>query len=529
MKIKQILQKIDKFLDQHTTLWFFLLLMVVLRVPNFFDPYWYGDEAIYLTVGQSMRSGKQLYSQIVDHKTPIIYYLAAVPNQFWFRVLLMIAAAISIGSFYFLSRKIFKKKVFTWVSLLIFVLLTTLPWFEGHIPNGELFVLAFVLVGMWLASKSGYLQAILEARKQKGHQVNFAWLSAAGAAYGLAILTKVPAFVDLAALLSIAWFNFSQKILEKPKNWLQPLKTMVKQVWPILIGTAIPIILSILYFVSRKAGQDYLRFGLLYNLHYTQSWKIDFDSQILNFFISLPGKTLLLGAAILVLSLIKQLSIKFKFFLAWLILSLYSVMLSNRPYPHYFIQAIPSLAWLTAAILEKITIAITTKKQQLKSLISAGLGITVIVLCGLVLKWFGFGTYSVKAYYQTFSQYLTEKINQEEYYQSFNPLMKDNYELARFLKLNQVKNLFIWGDNPMLYALSQTIPTSRFTVAFHISDMNAYKETVEEIKQKEPPYIVVMKNAPNNYVEFFQYLDQHYIPNHDYRYMKLYKQVEIPN
>jgi ribosomal protein L30E len=59
--------------------------------------------------------------------------------------------------------------------------------------------------------------------------------------------------------------------------------------------------------------------------------------------------------------------------------------------------------------------------------------------------------------------------------------------------------------------------------------MNAYKETVEEIKQKEPPYIVVMKNAPSNYAEFFQYLDQHYIPNHDYRYMKLYKQVEIPN
>ncbi len=529
MKIKQTLQKIDDFLDQHTTLWFFLLFMVVLRVPNFFDPYWYGDEAIYLTVGQSIRSGKQLYSQIVDHKTPIIYYLASVPNQFWFRVLLIIASAISIGSFYFLSRKIFKDKLFTWVSLLIFVVLTTLPWFEGHIPNGELFVLTFVLVGMWLASKSGYLQAILDARKQKRHKINFSWLGAAGTAYGLAILTKVPAFVDLAALLSIAWFNFSQEVLDKPKNWLKQLWVMVKEVGPVLVGTAIPIILSILYFVTRGAGQDYLRFGLLYNLHYTQSWQIDFGSQILNFLISLPGKTLLLGALILVLSLINQLSIKFKFFLAWLILSLYSVMLSNRPYPHYFIQAIPPLSWLVAAILEKIITAIQTKKKRLKSLMPAGLGIAVIILCGLVLKWFGFGTYSVKAYYQSFGQYLTGTVNQQEYYQSFNPLMQDNYKLARFFKSNQVRNLFIWGDNPMLYALSQTIPTSRFTVAFHVVDMNAYDETIEEIRRTEPPYIVVMKNAPTNYSEFFEYLDQHYIANNDYRYMKLYKRVELPN
>ena len=44
--------------------------------------------AIYLTVGEGINQGKILYKDIVDHKTPVIYYLARVPNQLSFRLLL---------------------------------------------------------------------------------------------------------------------------------------------------------------------------------------------------------------------------------------------------------------------------------------------------------------------------------------------------------------------------------------------------------------------------------------------------------
>lgn len=98
--------KIDKFLDTKLPLVILLSLVVLLRLPNFFEPYWYGDEAIYLTVGQSINAGQKLYAQIIDHKTPLIYYFARVPNQFSFRLLLMGWMLISTWTFFSNRQKI---------------------------------------------------------------------------------------------------------------------------------------------------------------------------------------------------------------------------------------------------------------------------------------------------------------------------------------------------------------------------------------------------------------------------------------
>ncbi len=520
----KLLRKIDDFLDRHTSLWIFLLIMVILRVPNFFEPYWYGDEAIYLTVGQSIRAGKNLYTQIVDHKTPLIYYFASVPSQFWFRFLLLSWMSAATAAFYVLSRKLFKQKYLVWFSLAAFVLLTTLPWFEGHIPNGELFVMGFVLMGMWFLSNSSYLQPVLNAGKKAKKKASKIPLSLLGGFFfGLGILTKVPALLDLAGILVVAWFVFAQNVLKKPKNWLEHAIDMLKQITPIVIGAALPILLSIIYFVLRGAGQDYLRFGLLYNLHYTQSWQLDLGSRIANFLFSMPGKTIILFSFIALVSLIKNLSLKFKFLSAWFLLTLYSVLLSNRPYPHYFLQAVPPLVWMVTTMIENILNFSRQKKKKIKTLIPSMIG-GVLIGCSLAsLLVLNFGTYSVKSYYQSFYKFATGKINQQEYYRSFNGLMRDNYELANYLQQQQVDNLFIWGDNPMLYAVSGTIPTSRFTVAFHITDLEAYAETLEEIKQKRPKYIVVMDNAPVNFLQLYQYLDQFYLPNSSYEHMTLYK------
>ena len=87
MQLISFFKKIDRFLDRQTLLLLLLVLIIILRLPNFFEPYWYGDEAIYLTLGNALKQGGQLYTTIIDHKTPLIYYLAMVPNQLYFRVL----------------------------------------------------------------------------------------------------------------------------------------------------------------------------------------------------------------------------------------------------------------------------------------------------------------------------------------------------------------------------------------------------------------------------------------------------------
>src|SRR5690349_21587105 len=108
-------RQLDIFLDRHVPCLLIFVLVLVLRIPGLAEPYWYGDEAIYLTIGQAMRHGERLYLQIVDHKTPIIYYLAMVGTQFWFRILMIISMLVAAGVFYWLTRKIFKS---FWVALI---------------------------------------------------------------------------------------------------------------------------------------------------------------------------------------------------------------------------------------------------------------------------------------------------------------------------------------------------------------------------------------------------------------------------
>ncbi|PIV07387.1 hypothetical protein COS53_02565, partial [Candidatus Shapirobacteria bacterium CG03_land_8_20_14_0_80_35_14] len=59
-------------------LWLSAILFFLLRLPSLFEPYWYGDEGVYLALGQGIRHGLTLYSQIYDNKPPAIYYLAAL-------------------------------------------------------------------------------------------------------------------------------------------------------------------------------------------------------------------------------------------------------------------------------------------------------------------------------------------------------------------------------------------------------------------------------------------------------------------
>ena len=52
--------------------------------------------------------------------------------------------------------------------------------------------------------------------------------------------------------------------------------------------------------------------------------------------------------------------------------------------------------------------------------------------------------------------------------------------------------IFVWGDDPYLYALSGRLPVGRYTVAYHIADFNGFDETIAALDQKPPKLIVVM-------------------------------------
>lgn len=515
------LKKLDKTCEDYLELIVLFFILVLLRIPNFFEPVWYGDEAIYLTIGNGLKHGLRLYSEIIDHKTPIIYYLAMVPNQFWFRVLNLGWTLVSTAFFFSVAKKLFQRGKLAFISTLLFVLFTTLPWLEGNIPNGELFAMGFVLAGWWLLSKSqlfnGYLAGNWsEALRTK--EKEFPLLLGAGALFGLGVLTKVPSLLDFGAVLLIAWFSLASLTVaarETAANWLESLKQFIQKTGWLTLGLFIPILISVIYFVLIGSGRDYLDYGLLYNLRYSGAWQLKLNNPLLQFFFTLPGKTIILAGLIGLFSFVKKFPARFRLLASWFALTLFASLLSNRPYPHYLIQIVPPAALLLVEIGLMLKQAVKNKTALLTALL-------LIVGTAFVLNLLQLRVYSTTSYYQRFYNLITGQMTLNEYHQSFDSLVKDNYEAANVIAGLDSDRLFIWGTNPLLYALTKTVPASRFTVAFHIRDFEDYDRTMAQITEQKPEIIVWMKNEVDTFPQLEQYLNLNYYPNHQYEHFTLY-------
>lgn len=513
--MKKLFFKLDQKCETNLEILILWFTTLVLRIPNFFEPYWYGDEAIYLTLGTGLRNGLKLYTDIIDHKTPIIYYLAMVPNQFYFRLLNFFWMIVTTTLFYLFAKKLFKNTQKAFLSSLVFILLTTLPWLEGHIPNGELFVMGFVMAGLTFLAKTKLFENFLSkqpddalASKPKGETK---LLLVSGFFFGLGILTKVPGLLDFGAAALIGWFAFSSLVTQKTKKLKEKIK-FFKQFFNksliLLIGTMIPIIISIIYFVSVGSGQDYLDYGLLYNIRYSGSWQPNFPSAFIGMLFSLPGKTLIMAGIIAALSFKKKFSPVFKFVSGWFILTLFAALLSNRPYPHYLLQVVPAFALLVPLVLS----GLKKIKTKLKEVVFGFLLIGISIYAMLVLD---VAPYETGKYYSQFFKLVSNEISVEEYDYSFNSLVKDNYDVAKIITETGSDRIFIWGTNPMLYALTKTTPTSRFTVSFHIKDFKDHQKTLDQVKEEEPKIIIIMKDETEKFADLERYLDTHYYANTD--------------
>jgi hypothetical protein len=341
---------------------------------------------------------------------------------------------------------------------------------------------------------------------------------------GLGILTKVPALLDVAAFLSIFWLMLVASFFDE-KNNLEKLKKIFSYLFNRGIyfvgGLILPILLSVVYFVSIGSGKDYLDYGLLYNFRYSQSWPVNLGNDLTNFAFSMAGKTIILFTIFVLISLNnKQLKKRFQFIALYFIFTLYSVLLSSRPYPHYFIQMVPAFALLVAEIVN--ILSELKRKKAIDSARSLFLATGLIGLMFYVMLSFNFRPYSTAKYYKQFYKYASLQISQEEYENSFDSIVKDNRQVGKMIAEMGIQKMFIWGTNPLLYAQTRTIPTSRFTVSFHIKDFKDQDRTFAQIEKEAPNLIIIMKNEDQKFPKLEEYLANYYLPNNDFESMTLY-------
>ncbi len=465
----QSLHKIGDILhlpDIPTWLCTLLALVLILRIPSFFEPYYYGDEMIYLTLGQGVRQGITLYKDIHDNKPPLLYLTAAVAdNLFWFKVILAFWMLITTVLFYKLSKRLFAGSGSVQkISTIIFAALTTLPLLEGNTVNSELFMIGFTIMAFLIL-----LSETLTSKK----------IFAAGALLGLGALFKIPAAFD-APVIVFFWI-----ITSNLKNdWQKILKNTLI----LFAGFAFPIVLTFIWYFFKGALPEYIKAAFLQNVGYLSSFR---PGDVQKSFI-VRNAPLLTRALIVFVGLgitwlfRKKISRKFILFCVWTLFALFAITLSERPYPHYLLQVAAPLSFLIGMLV--------TEKGFEQSLTIVPLLITF-----MVPVYYKFYFYPTSSYYMRFINFADGKITKDAYFQSFDANTVRNYQIANFLATLSLPTdrVFIWDPaSPTIYALARRLPPIKYVVPYHVNDYSSRSIVAGQISAGLPKFIILTDGNP---------------------------------
>ena len=460
-----MLKNINKYL--HTPTWLFILLLVVLvfRIPTFFEPYSYGDEMIYLTLGEAVRKGIPLYKGIHDNKPPMLYLTAAVAGSlFWFRAILAIWHLVTVFIFWKFVQTLFPKNTkLQKIATVVFAILTTIPLLEGNIANSEMFMIGPTMLAFIILLKKKFSATALLG---------------AGVLFSIGTLYKIPAAFDVPTIV-FYW------IAATKLTWKNVLK-ITKRTVILSIGYLLPIFATFIWYYSQGAFTEYFVAAFGQNVGYLSSFRPD---DVREPFLTRNGPLLGRGVGVLVGLLIlfvfrKKLSKQFIFITAWLFLTIFAVTLSERPYPHYLIQSVPALAVMVGMLF--------TLKTIEQSLVIIPLAIFLI---GPV--YYKFWYYPSIPYYARFINFATGKISADEYRSSFGGNVTVNYKIADHVKRHTKSDdkIFVWGDNGTIYALTRKLPPIKYVADYHISDFSSPEITVQQLQDDLPEMIIILPTS----------------------------------
>lgn len=437
-------------------------ISAVFRIPNLFEPLWYGDEAIYLTIGQQILRGDLLYVDVFDHKPPGIYYLTAGSLALFghsvaaIKVVLFGWSIATLFALHALAARLLDRSAAVW-AVAVFSLLVTPIWLEGDIFGSEVLMVLTTCLGMLLALRSSPFLA--------------------GICFGLSLLFKAPAIFDFGAL-----FVFVALGTERGRE-RQTLSALGR----LIAGLLAPVLVTVAYFAAHGALPEYYESALAYNVDYTGSG---------NHLVFEHGRLVLnaVPALLLVIALGFQALRRwrtgqgdppgaFQFLLLWLAFAFYGVLLGGRPYEHYLIQAAPPFALLAAFAL--------TRPGMRRHLAAAALLVAAAVTLD---RDFDLDREFYLSYYSNFLEYATGAKSFDDYANHLDRFTAGNYRLASFLRRDSGgtdESIYLYSDQPSIYFSARMDPVSKYVAYYHIAwDDEKKRTTAEEIRDERPLYII---------------------------------------
>ena len=474
------------------------IFTVLIRIPDFFQPYWYTDTGIYSAIGASLNNGGVLYRNIIDNKPLFIYYVYAylerIPISLMYSTQ-FVSLLFALGTEY-LIYKIANLKFNYKVSILscsVFSILVGTNLLHSNGANAETFF-------MFFAAFSVYIYILKEE--------SYKYIYLSGFILGLGVLFKVNVLFD--GFFIILYIFFIYKFRE-----------FFKRSFIYSLGVITPVILFLLYELSISNLRNTINYTFLNNFSYVSKFNQFYgissvDVNILVFLVLIAGSFYLYKKG--------KITIGSIFLILWSLSDAFIVLLTGRPYVHYLLQLALPLSLLFGYSIFSL-FYIPKYKRYLNILM-------VLVFTSLYMMYFFRNELAWQAdanftnmipFYTNFISLADGSISKTQYYNDFiyntNVVFEKhssnaniNYTMAKLVDSANArgKDIFLQANFPWVYYMSGTYSTYYYATDFLYGNSVSFKTKILKALSAHHPYVILYYNDGINFPGFFSFVHKYY-------------------
>ncbi len=471
MKLISFLKKIKK---EYLIIGTFILFLIILRTPSLFEPHWYSDEGLFASAANMLRNGKYLYKDVYTNYAPgifFVYYLSSFANNLLLlsaKLASLLASIFSVILIYKITKSLFSRKIAV-ISSVFSSILLGLPLIDANIANPENFTLLFTLLGIFLTLKKTKKKYFLS-----------------GLSFGISILFAKSSIFDFLVIITyliLIGFKNDQKV------------KLIKNLSKIIFGFLIPSLIITIFFANIGILND---FQILVLNYYISNIFKSFNNSLGFIFLD---NNIYIRTILLIISTIFSIHLSTKkkitksklFLVLWTIFISYSILLPQKSYSHFLLQAVPIFSINTALLAATIFQESNTKIKVYRFL-------TYIFTIFFVLNLFSHGNkitsnINCTKYYSNFIQYLSGKIDTNLYVKFFKQHTYQTYRLNSYIAQNypNEKLIYIWTNNPWIYQIADLEAPTKYLLSYQAE--SNFENVKIDLESKQPELIIISDNS----------------------------------
>lgn len=454
----------------------------LLRFPSLYEPFWYGDEGIFAAVGRNLNLGGTLYQTAWDNKPPMIYLTYGAIFKFFgvsmfsLRLTTAVIVLATAAVIYEIAQAVSGERRALW-AMAIFGLLSSLRLIEGNLALTEIYMVLPISLAILISVKRNF---------------DYWSLFLAGGLFAIGSLYKQVGALEAGAL-GLFLFLYSRSFVDYFKKGL--IMTS---------GFLIPYFLTLGYFASKNLVGEYIFGAYTYYQIYLS------ESPQYAFFINLAKILPILAIFSYGLWKKRQKEVSvFHLFLLWGAFSFLGSFFSGRTYGHYLIQSVPPLSLILA------NFKVPTRIRLPAVIFALIFVIPIVVLIKILFTGVSGNPFEQFSYFRNFYDFATGAKGVDEYNNYFDGNVNSIMTSRDYLEKRGAKGkgIYVWGDWPWLYAITDAKNPSRFVTSFHVFGVPyGREEVIEGISKSPPDYIVKPPSSIGYFAEFEKVLEEGYTP-----------------